>query len=371
MNRVNKGSSLKWGATKKFLHSKRLATLEFAELSEPGDSFWIHSSRIDKVSYLMACDPPRTWGGTRISVISSSSMAKSWPTWRINPQTIPNSQKQKQLRNTQWVKYVCCPALLTLEVGRARRNQSTNTLWKNVFQKAFAVLWQLKGQYSRSSCERFFPKNCCPPHFSFHLPNRHHPHPLCPLHHLHFLYHFLHHLLYIYIYIYIYVYIYIYTIIIIIIITIIITYICLTYIIYTTYTIFPSTTSIYDMPYYLQHIHDLHHHRHHYILYITHITYIFSTIFSTVHHHNHHFHHHHHHRHQSHLHHLHHLHNFSINLIYMTYIIYNAYMTYIIIIIITIIIIIIIYISTSSTSPTSSNLSNFTSLTKSSSSSTT
>jgi hypothetical protein len=31
--------------------------LELAELSEPGDSFWIHSSRIDKVPYLMACDP--------------------------------------------------------------------------------------------------------------------------------------------------------------------------------------------------------------------------------------------------------------------------------------------------------------------------
>ena len=60
-------------------------------------------------------------------------MAKSWPTWRINPQSIPNSHKQKQLRNTQWVKYVYCPALLTLEVGRARRNQSTNTLWKKTF----------------------------------------------------------------------------------------------------------------------------------------------------------------------------------------------------------------------------------------------
>ena len=51
----------------------------------------------------------------------------------ISPKSIPNSQKQKQLPNTQWVKYVYCPALLTLEVGRARRNHSTNTLWKNPF----------------------------------------------------------------------------------------------------------------------------------------------------------------------------------------------------------------------------------------------
>jgi hypothetical protein len=37
--------------------SLSLPFLELAELSEPGDSFWIHSSRIDKVPYLMACDP--------------------------------------------------------------------------------------------------------------------------------------------------------------------------------------------------------------------------------------------------------------------------------------------------------------------------
>ena len=46
----------------------------------------------------------------------------------ISPKSIPNSQKQKQLPNTQWVKYVYCPALLTLEVGRARRNHGTNAL---------------------------------------------------------------------------------------------------------------------------------------------------------------------------------------------------------------------------------------------------
>ena len=43
-----------------------------------------------------------------------------------------------------------------------------------------AILWHLKGQYSRRSCEGFFPKNCCPPHFSLYLPNIHHPHLLCP-----------------------------------------------------------------------------------------------------------------------------------------------------------------------------------------------
>ena len=90
-------------------------------------------------------------------------------------------------------KNIYCPALLTLEVGRARH-------------KAFAILWQLKGQYFRNSSEIrttcFFPKNCCQFHFSFHLPDIHHPHLLCPVHHLRLLYHLLHHLLYIYIYIY-------------------------------------------------------------------------------------------------------------------------------------------------------------------------
>jgi len=83
---------------------------------------------------------------------------------KISPKNMTNSQKQKQLPNTQWVKYVYCPALLTLEVGRARRNHGTNTLWKTVFPKAFAILWKLKGQYSRSLWEGFFSKNCCPPH---------------------------------------------------------------------------------------------------------------------------------------------------------------------------------------------------------------
>ena len=96
------------------------------------------------------------------------------------------------------------------------------------------------------------------------------------LHHLHLLYRFLHHLLWIYIYIY--------TIIIIITITIIIiiiTYICLTYIIYTTYTFSINLIYMTCFIYNLQYIHCLHHHLHHYILYITHITYIFCTIFPT------------------------------------------------------------------------------------------
>ena len=49
---------------------------------------------------------------------------------------IPNSEKQKQLPNTQWMKYVYCPALFTLEVGRASCNHGTNTVWKKRFSKS-------------------------------------------------------------------------------------------------------------------------------------------------------------------------------------------------------------------------------------------
>ena len=73
---------------------------------------------------------------------------------KISPKSAPNSQKQKQLPNTQWVKYVYCPALLTLEVGRTRRNHSTNTLWKPVFPKVFAILWPKFPKLVR----RLFPK---------------------------------------------------------------------------------------------------------------------------------------------------------------------------------------------------------------------
>ena len=100
---------------------------------------------------------------------------------KLSPKSIPNSEKQKQLPNTQWVKYVYCPALFTLEVGRARCNHSTNTLWKNAFPKAFAILWPICPKLVHRV---FFPKNCYPPHSSLHLPNIHHPHLLCPLHHL-------------------------------------------------------------------------------------------------------------------------------------------------------------------------------------------
>ena len=85
---------------------------------------------------------------------STTQQPSNQPNGKISPKSIPNSQKQKQLPNTQWVKYVYCPALLTLEVGRTRRNHSTNTLWKPAFPKVFAILWPKFPKLER----RFFPK---------------------------------------------------------------------------------------------------------------------------------------------------------------------------------------------------------------------
>ena len=136
----------------------------------------------------------------------------------------------------------------------------------------------MKKRFSKSVCNIvanipeararvFFPKSCCPPHSSLHLPNIHHPHLLlitsntssipsstpssldlhlhlhhhCRRHHHHHCrrhhHHHLHHL----------------------------QYICLTYITYTTYT-FVHQLHLYYMLY-LQHMHYLHHHhQRHYIL---------------------------------------------------------------------------------------------------------
>ena len=107
------------------------------------------------------------------------------------PQQPETSETETVAKHAMCESY--CLALLTLEVGRARRNHSTNTLWKTAFPKRA----QYCGQYSRSSCEGFCPKNGCPPHFSLHLPSIYHLHLLCPLtlNHLHLLYHLLHHLL--------------------------------------------------------------------------------------------------------------------------------------------------------------------------------
>ena len=74
--------------------------------------------------------------------------------------------------------------------GQACKAQSQHkhfmTLW-NHSSNAFAILWQLKGQYSKLMW-RVFPKKCCPPDSLLHLPNIHHPHLLRPLHHFYLLY---------------------------------------------------------------------------------------------------------------------------------------------------------------------------------------
>ena len=88
------------------------------------------------------------------SRLTHHRVEQSPPSDTISPKSIPNSQKQKQLPNTQWVKYVYCPALLTLEVERTTRNHSTNTLWKTAFPKAFAILWPKFPKLVR----RLFPK---------------------------------------------------------------------------------------------------------------------------------------------------------------------------------------------------------------------
>ena len=94
----------------------------------------------------------------------------------------PQLPETKTISNTQWVKYVYCPALVTLEVGHARRNHSTHTHFlKNRFSKSFC---NTVANIPEARAKGFFPKNCCPPHSSLHLPNIHHPHLICPLHHL-------------------------------------------------------------------------------------------------------------------------------------------------------------------------------------------
>ena len=83
---------------------------------------------------------------------------------RNKPKEYPNSQKQKQLTNRQWVKYVYSPALLTLEAGRAGRNHSTNALWDPLFQKRLQ-LWQLKGPVFPKLVWRVFPTELLPTSF--------------------------------------------------------------------------------------------------------------------------------------------------------------------------------------------------------------
>ena len=77
--------------------------------------------------------------------------------------------------------------------GRAYKAQSQHKhFMKNRFSKSVR---NTVAKIPEARAKVFFPKNFCPPHSSLHLPNIHHPHLLCPLHHLHLLYRLLHHLL--------------------------------------------------------------------------------------------------------------------------------------------------------------------------------
>ena len=172
--------------------------------------------------------------------------------WQPTSTKSPQQPETKKF-NKNATSEMCLLPSPSYSKGRACKAQSQHKhFMKTVFPKAFAILRQLKGQYSRSSCEGFFSKNRCPPHALLHLPNIHHPHLLCPLHHLHLL----HHLLYI-------------------IIVILIINIYLAYITYTTDKIFPPTSSTrhtssttHTLPHYR------HHYLYHYILYITYVFYI-------------------------------------------------------------------------------------------------
>ena len=73
--------------------------------------------------------------------------------------------------------------------GRACKAQSQR---KHVMKKRFSKsVCNTVTNIPEARAKVFFPKNCCPPHSSLHLPNIHHQHLLCPLHHLHLLHHLL------------------------------------------------------------------------------------------------------------------------------------------------------------------------------------
>ena len=112
--------------------------------------------------------------------------------WQPTSTKSPQQPETKKF-NKNATSEMCLLPSPSYSKGRACKAQSQHKhFMKTVFPKAFAILWQLKGQYSRSSCEGFFSKNRCPPHALLHLPNIHHPHLLCPLHHLHLLHHHRH-----------------------------------------------------------------------------------------------------------------------------------------------------------------------------------
>ena len=78
-------------------------------------------------------------------------------THHMGPKEYPQQPETKAAdKHPRSEMNVSSTALITLFFGRALRGRKhrTHTLWKPPFQKRLQ-LWQLKGQYSRSSCEGF------------------------------------------------------------------------------------------------------------------------------------------------------------------------------------------------------------------------
>ena len=128
------------------------------------------------------------------SPFASSDLPKSAAIQKKNQRVPPTARNKNSFKHA--MSEVCLLPRSRYSRGRACKAQSQHTHTHTLFEKPFfQTLLQYCRQYSQSSCEGFFPKNCCPPHSSLHLPNIHHPHLICPLHHLHLLYNLLRHLL--------------------------------------------------------------------------------------------------------------------------------------------------------------------------------
>ena len=127
------------------------------------------------------------------SPFASSDLPNPAAIQKKNQRVPPTARNKNSFKHA--MSEVCLLPRSRYSRGRVCKAQSqhthTHTFWKTVFPKAFAILSSIFPKLVR----RVFPKELLSASLFIHLPNIHHPHLICPLHHLHLLYNLLRHLL--------------------------------------------------------------------------------------------------------------------------------------------------------------------------------
>ena len=144
------------------------------------------------------CSVETTWqvGKDLQAENNKHSVFEHMGTEKNKPKEYPQQPETKTVAKHA-MSEVCLLPRPSYSRGRAYKAQSQHKhFMKNRFSKSVRnTVAKIPEARAKVFSQRTAVRLTLQPHSSLHLPNIHHPHLLCPLHHLHLLYRLLHHLL--------------------------------------------------------------------------------------------------------------------------------------------------------------------------------